>query len=68
MYVEQALDGHFQLLLNFVRKADHAVAAQSLPEGLVPEGFGPKEAAPVIKDFAARWTSALEALHRCALC
>jgi hypothetical protein len=37
---------------------------QGLPEGQAPEGFGPKEAAPVIKDFAARWTSALEALHR----
>lgn len=39
---------------------------QGLPEGQAPEGFGPKEAAPIIKDFAARWTSALEALHRCA--
>lgn len=37
---------------------------QGLPEGQAPEGFGPKEATPVIKDFAARWTSALEALHR----
>ena len=40
---------------------------QGLPEGQAPEGFGPKEAAPVIKDFAARWTSALEALHRCCV-
>lgn len=41
------------------------LSLQGLPEGQAPEGFGPKEAAPVIKDFAARWTSALEALHRC---
>ena len=66
MYVEEALGGHFPLLLGFVQKADHAAAAQGLPEGTAPPGFGPKEAAPIIKDFAARWTSALEALYRCA--
>lgn len=64
MYVEEALSGHFQLLLNYVQKAEHARKAQGLPEGQAPEGFGPKEAAPIIRDFAARWTSALEALHR----
>ncbi len=41
MYVEEALGGHFQLLLSFVQKADHAAASQvnkqMRVEGLRPD-------------------------------
>ena len=66
MYVEEALSAHFGPLLAYVRKAEHAAKARGLPEGQLPPGFGAAAAAPVIKDFAARWTAAIEALHRCA--
>lgn len=66
-YVEQALAAHFGPLLAMVAKAEHAAAAQGLPPGTPPAAFAASDASPVIKDFAARWTASLEALHRPAL-
>ena len=65
MYVEEVLGAHFGPLLAYVRKAEHAAKARGLPEGQLPPGFGAAAAEPVIKDFAARWTTAIEALQRC---
>ena len=67
MYVEEALAAHFGDLLTYVKKAEHAAKAQDLPEGQLAPGFGAAAAEPIIKGFAARWTSSLEALHRCVL-
>lgn len=39
----------------------------NVPEGTHVPGYGPAEAAPVMADFAQRWTSAIEALNKCAL-
>ncbi len=64
LYVEEVLAAHFGPLLNYVRKAEHAAKARGLPDGQLPPGFGTAAAEPVIKDFAARWTAAIEALHR----
>lgn len=64
MYVEEVLALHFGELLSYVKKAEHAAAARALPEGQLPPGFGVAAAEPVIRDFAARWTTAIEALHR----
>ena len=66
MYVDELLVLHFADLLSYVKKAEHAAASRSLPEGQLPPGFGVVAAEPVIRDFAARWTSAIESLHRCA--
>lgn len=35
-----------------------------VPEGSHVPGYGPAEAAPVMKDFSQRWTSAVEALNK----
>ena len=66
MYVDELLVLHFPDLLSYVKKAEHAAASRSLPEGQLPPGFGVIAAEPVIRDFAARWITAIESLHRCA--
>lgn len=38
----------------------------NVPEGSHVPGYGPAEAAPVMKDFSQRWTAAIEALNKCA--
>lgn len=65
MYVEEILALHFADLLIYVKKAEHAAASRSLPEGQLAPGFGVAAAEPVIRNFAARWTTAIESLHRC---
>jgi hypothetical protein len=66
VYVEEALGLHVGDLVRFVRAAEAAAKQQNVPEGLPVPGYGPPEAAPIMKDFAARWTSAIEALNKCA--
>ena len=66
VYVEEALGLHVGELVRFVRAAEAAAKQQNVPEGLPVPGYGPPEAAPIMKDFASRWTSAIEALNKCA--
>ena len=66
VYVEEALGLHVGELVRFVHAAEAAAKQQSVPEGLPVPGYGPPEAAPIMKDFASRWTSAIEALNKCA--
>jgi len=65
IYVEEALGLHVGDLVRFVRAAEAAAKQQNVPEGLPVPGYGPPEAAPIMKDFASRWTSAIEALNKC---
>ncbi|CAL5229904.1 g13324 [Coccomyxa viridis] len=64
VYVEEALGLHVGELVRFVRAAEAAAKQQNVPEGLPVPGYGPPEAAPIMKDFASRWTSAIEALNK----
>ena len=66
VYVEEALGLHVGELVRFVRAAEAAAKQQNVPDGLPVPGYGPPEAAPIMKDFASRWTSAIEALNKCA--
>jgi hypothetical protein len=66
VYVEEALGLHMGDLVRFVRAAEAAAKQQNVRDGLPVPGYGPPEAAPIMKDFAARWTSAIEALNKCA--
>lgn len=66
VYVEEALGLHVGELVRFVHAAEAAAKQQDVPEGLPVPGYGPPEAAPIMKDFASRWTSAIEALNKCA--
>ncbi len=66
VYVEEALGLHVGELVRFVRAAEAAAKQQNVPEGLPVPGYGPPEAAPIMKDFASRWTSAIEALNKYA--
>lgn len=67
VYVEEALGLHVGDLVRFVRAAEAAAKQQAVPEGLPVPGYGPPEAAPIMKDFASRWTSAIEALNKCVI-
>lgn len=64
MYVEEVLGEHFGDLVEYVKRAEHAAAAQELPAGRLAPGFGVAAAEPVIRGFAGRWTTAIEALHK----
>ncbi|KAK9819744.1 hypothetical protein WJX72_001832 [[Myrmecia] bisecta] len=65
MYVEDQLGGHFGDLITFVKKAEAAAKQKGgALEGRPIPGYGPAEAAPIVKDFAAKWTAAVEALHK----
>ena len=64
VYVEEALSLHVGELVRFVRAAEAAAKQQNVPEGLPVPGYGPPEAAPIMKDFTSRWTSAIEALNK----
>ena len=67
VYVEEALGLHVGDMVRFVRAAEAAAKQQNVPEGLPVPGYGPPEAAPIMKDFASRWTSAIEALNKYAI-
>lgn len=64
MYVEDQLQMYFRDLLDFVKKAEQTQKRLAIPEGSPIPGFTPAHAAPVLRDFGARWTSAIEAMHR----
>ena len=68
VFVEEALGLHVGDLVRFVRAAEAAAKQQNVPEGLPVPGYGPPEAAPIMKDFASRWTSAIEALNKYMFC
>jgi hypothetical protein len=38
----------------------------NVAEGAHVPGYGPAEAAPIMRDFSQRWTAAIEALNKCA--
>eukprot|EP00884_Botryococcus_braunii_P014708 jgi/Botrbrau1/23238/Bobra.0041s0074.1 len=65
LYVEEQLEQHFKDMIHYVKYAEAAVArAKGGTEGRAIPGYGPAEAAPIIKAFAARWTSAIEAMNK----
>lgn len=65
LYVEEALAQHFGDLVRFVTEAEAAAKASGAPEASAR--YSPQQAAPIMKDFASRWTAAIEALNKCAL-
>ncbi|KAK9838884.1 hypothetical protein WJX74_005159 [Apatococcus lobatus] len=65
IYVEEVLSEHFSGLLTFTKRAEAANKARGDRADAPPApGFGAAEAGPVVRDFTARWASALEQLHR----
>jgi hypothetical protein len=66
IYVEEALVQQFGDLVRFVTEAEAAAKAGSVAEGSHAPGYGPQQAAPIMKDFSTRWTAAIEALNKCA--
>ncbi len=65
MYVEEALVQHFGDLVRFVTEAESAAGkAAGTPDGSHAPGYGPQQAAPIMKDFSSRWTAAIEALNK----
>ncbi len=65
IYVEEALVQQFGDLVRFVTEAEAAAKAGGVAEGSHAPGYGPQQAAPIMKDFASRWTAAIEALNKC---
>ena len=64
-FVEEELAGQFKALIEFVKKAEVAykeVEGMGVV-GALP-GFGAEEASPLLRDFAARWQAAIEAIHK----
>lgn len=65
LYVEEQLEQHFKEMIHYVKFAEAAAAKAKGPvEGRPIPGYGPAEAAPIVKAFAARWTSAIEAMNK----
>lgn len=64
LYVEDQLSVQFKDLAEFVKKAEQTQKRLAVPEGAQIPGFGPPQAAPVLRDFAARWTQAIELMNR----
>jgi hypothetical protein len=64
LYVEEILTHHFAELVRFVTAAEAAVKAHRVAEGSPIPGYGPQQAAPIIRDFSSRWTAAIEALNK----
>ena len=63
LYVEDRLGAHFGDLVAFVKKAEQAAKRAGVPDGSPVPGYGPQEAAPVLRGFADRWRAAVAALH-----
>lgn len=55
---------HFGDLVRFVTEAESAGKAAGVPDGSHAPGYGPQQAAPIVKDFSSRWTAAIEALNK----
>ncbi|KAG2482867.1 hypothetical protein HYH03_018212 [Edaphochlamys debaryana] len=64
LFVDDQLAAHYRDLVDFVRKAEQAAKRSGAAEGQTIPGFGPQQAAPILRDFAARWQAAIEAMHR----
>lgn len=66
-FIETELSGHFTVLISFVKKAETAHKLVSAgggdAEGADASGLV-NEAAPVMRDFAQRWKSAIEYVHK----
>lgn len=67
MYVEEVLTEHFGRLVAFVKKAETAQKLQGVPENTPVPKYGPAEAAPVVEEFSAKWSSGIDSLHKCVL-
>lgn len=65
MYVEEVLTEQFGRLVAFVKKAETAQKLQGVPENTPVPKYGPVEAAPVVKEFTAKWNSGIDSLHKC---
>lgn len=69
LYVEEVLTEHFGRLLTFIKKAETAQkmrgagAAAADGGGAVP-GYGAAEAQPIVAEFSAKWSGAIDALHK----
>jgi hypothetical protein len=64
LYVEDQLGQHFKDLVDFVKKAEQQQKRTAAPEGQPIPGYGPKESAPVLRDFALRWKAAIGGMHQ----
>lgn len=64
LYVEDQLGQHFKDLVEFVKKAEQQQKRTNAPEGAPIPGYGPKESAPVLRDFSLRWKAAIAAMHQ----
>ncbi|KAG2445494.1 hypothetical protein HXX76_000110 [Chlamydomonas incerta] len=64
LFVDDQLAAHFRDMVDWVKKAEQAAKRSGAAEGHVIPGFAPAQAAPILRDFAARWQAAIEAMHR----
>lgn len=64
LYVDEQLQQHVGLLLDFVKKAEQAQKRGNVEEGATIPGFGPADAAPIVSDFAIKWQPALAAIQK----
>ncbi|GLC44043.1 hypothetical protein PLESTB_000222700 [Pleodorina starrii] len=64
LFVDDQLAVHFRELVDWVKKAEQAAKRSGVPEGQHLPGFAPAQAAPILRDFAARWKDAIECMHR----
>jgi hypothetical protein len=63
LYVEDQLGSHLRELVDFVKKAEQQAKRGAVPEGSPIPGFGPREAAGVLRDFGARWKAMIVRMH-----
>lgn len=55
LFVDDQLVGYFRDLVDWVKKAEQAVKRSGAVEGQHIPGYAPAQAAPILRDFAARW-------------
>mmetsp|Transcript_35681 Transcript_35681/g.90202 ORF Transcript_35681/g.90202 Transcript_35681/m.90202 type:complete len:761 (-) Transcript_35681:796-3078(-) len=63
LYVEDQLMNHFPMLVEFVKKAEQQQKRMAVPEGQPIPNFAPPQAAPILRDFAARWQHSVESMY-----
>jgi vacuolar protein sorting-associated protein 52 len=61
LYVDARLTAGAPQLMAFVKRGE--AAAAGVAEGVLVPNYGPSEAAPVARDFSARWQRIVEVLH-----
>jgi hypothetical protein len=49
--------------VEFVKKAEQQQKRAAVPDGQPIPGYGPQETAGVLRDFGARWKTAIAAMH-----